>query len=124
MKDRKEYFRAYFQANKEKYNERQRRYYWTARGAKQLANLRISTIRAAILEKLGKKCKKCGFDDVRALQVDHINGGGKKHIASFSNNMRTYYKFVLKDTSGMFQILCANCNWIKRYANKECKNDK
>ena len=29
------------------------------------------------------------------------------------------YKLVLSDTTGRFQLLCANCNWIKRLEQKE-----
>lgn len=86
-------------------------------------NFRISEpyrrLRIKALEMLGNKCIKCGFSDVRALQIDHINGGGwdarKKGI--------TGYKLcgdVLKNPS-LYQCLCANCNWIKRYENHEVK---
>ena len=34
--------------------------------------------RRAILELLGGKCVQCAFSDYRALQVDHIDGGGYK----------------------------------------------
>ena len=69
---------------------------------------------------LGNKCVKCGFDDPRALQVDHINGGGKKDIRNNSGYMR--YRKIMNDPLAKehYQILCANCNWIKRHENKEC----
>src|SRR5690242_5812608 len=31
--------------------------------------------RILAMEILGSSCKRCGFSDIRALQVDHINGG-------------------------------------------------
>lgn len=71
-----------------------------------------------VLEVLGKICVRCGFDDNRALQIDHIHGGGSKHIKSTSWFIR--YKQVLNDPSD-FQLLCANCNWIKRAENKEVR---
>ena len=100
-----------------------KRYYISEKGQRRLLRNRCSVLKNKILEKLGKKCVKCGFSDWRALQIDHISGGGKKEIKSFKNNHRSYYNSVLKDTTGKYQILCANCNWIKRYENKECKND-
>lgn len=60
---------------------------------------------------LGNKCAKCGFDDWRALQVGHIEGKG--HTTGFQT-----YKAVIKDPS-KYQLLCANCNWIKRHEEKE-----
>ena len=34
--------------------------------------------RLLVLSKLGGKCCRCGFDDPRALQIDHVNGDGYK----------------------------------------------
>jgi hypothetical protein len=68
---------------------------------------------------LGDKCQKCGFADKRALQIDHIVGDGAKMrkegktIASLQD-----LKYVATHLK-QFQILCANCNWIKRSENKE-----
>ena len=83
----------------------------------------VPAIRQRILSRLGSKCNHCGFSDLRALQIDHINGGGKQHIASFNGNYRNYYKHVEQTDLSGFQALCANCNWIKRYEHKECPND-
>ena len=67
------------------------------------------------------KCTKCEFDDIRALTVDHIDGGGNKHIkeAKISGNL---YKWLIKNKyPPNFQILCMNCQFIKRHENKEWK---
>lgn len=73
--------------------------------------------RNKILLFLGNKCSRCGFDDPRALQIDHINGHGSKDRKNRGWSKR--YKDILcgKDTS--FQLLCANCNWIKRVEERE-----
>lgn len=76
-------------------------------------------VRQAILKKFGGKCVKCGFDDPRALQVDHINGGGQKEFKDLG--VRRYYKNILEDKEGRYQLLCANCNAIKRIEEKEIK---
>lgn len=68
---------------------------------------------------LGNKCVKCGFSDIRALQIDHVNGGGKKELKSLRGQWRNLYRMVLIDKTGKYQCLCANCNWIKRYENEE-----
>ena len=62
----------------------------------------------------GVKCSKCGFDDWRALQIDHISGGGNKNRL-IQNKLRD----DIKKHPQKYQVLCANCNWIKRYENKE-----
>lgn len=65
-----------------------------------------------------KACAKCGFENKLALQVDHKNGGGnKERKEKFNNNMPKFFKFYLSHPSlarKNLQILCANCNQIKR----------
>lgn len=73
--------------------------------------------RLEVIEKLGGKCSGCGFSDHRALQIDHVNGGGNKEYRKLGQ-VASWNK-MLKDTEGLYQLLCANCNWIKRYNNKE-----
>lgn len=79
-------------------------------------------MRKAVLEVLGNKCAKCGFSDSRALQIDHINGGGSKERKTTGTGSAYFYKTVLESfikKEQKYQLLCANCNWIKRYENKE-----
>ena len=75
------------------------------------------SLKLQIFALLGDKCRHCGFTDVRALQIDHRQGGGKKEIMAAKAYI-TYYRKVIKDLSP-YQLLCANCNWIKRWENKE-----
>jgi hypothetical protein len=82
--------------------------------------------RKKLIELMGGKCVKCNFSDWRALQIDHINGKGGKEIKEHQNNgtLSQYYKNIeLSFLAGLneYQLLCANCNWIKRSENKECK---
>jgi hypothetical protein len=80
-----------------------------------------SKLRQQVIEALGGKCRQCGFDDWRALQVDHINGGGTQHRRTYVSMYR-YYKDILASAqaqSGEYQLLCANCNQIKRYEEGE-----
>lgn len=76
--------------------------------------------RDLLFKLLGHKCVKCGFSDKRALQIDHIKGGGRKERISY--NTKEFHRIVLKSLKNKedkYQLLCANCNWIKRYENKE-----
>jgi predicted nucleic-acid-binding Zn-ribbon protein len=76
-------------------------------------------LRTKVLDRLGPSCKHCGFSDVRALQIDHIHGGGIKDIRSSSNIQRYTRILKMPEPNTFYQILCANCNWIKRHENNE-----
>jgi len=106
-----EYRRAWGKKNKLK-----------VRAAKILTGRRLRRkIRLAALSVLGGRCAKCGFSDERALQVDHKNGGGNSHRKQFKNQT-DYYKHIINGETEGLQVLCANCNTIKRVENKEYKN--
>lgn len=77
-------------------------------------------LRNSILDLLGRKCIRCGFDDLRALQIDHINGGGTKERKELGNQYNRY-RHILKMKGEGYQILCANCNRIKVHENHECR---
>jgi len=70
----------------------------------------------------GPKCIHCGYDkDIRALQLDHINGGGSKDRKSNRSTSKIVrrYKADLSQLKLIYQVLCANCNVIKKYENNE-----
>jgi hypothetical protein len=74
-------------------------------------------IKKKLFDRMGGQCIKCGFSDYRVLQVDHINGRGKK------DRLGTHqlYLHILKDNlwKEKYQLLCANCNQIKRWEKEE-----
>ena len=77
-------------------------------------------LRREVIVHFGGKCVHCGMDDWRALQVDHIEGGGRKRFTQTAHCSYAYYKELLKATPGVdYQLLCANCNQIKKYENGE-----
>ena len=73
------------------------------------------------------KCNYCGFDDPRALVIDHINDDGAEHRREISTggNGRGVGGSVLHlwltkhNYPDGFQVLCANCNTIKEHERKE-----
>lgn len=70
------------------------------------------------IEHLGSKCVNCGITDPRVLQIDHVSG----HLTGFGkgNNWMARHKKIISTIPGVeYQLLCANCNWIKRYENDE-----
>ena len=69
---------------------------------------------------LGGKCIHCGINDIRALELDHINGEGKKNRKfRRADTEYNYYKKNIDEAKNTLQVLCANHNKIKRYENKE-----
>lgn len=73
----------------------------------------------------GTKCCKCGFNDIRALSIDHINGGGNLHRRElFGKNAGGQFYNWLRNNGYPtgFQVLCMNCQFIKRHENKECSS--
>jgi hypothetical protein len=115
---------SYYQRNKERIDKAQLDYYRRMgfNSAAEYQNHLRATARLKVIEILGGKCRRCGFSDIRALQVDHVNGdgyGSQKHKGSpshWNNVLRE-----IKSGSTRYQLLCANCNWIKRNENGEYK---
>lgn len=77
--------------------------------------------RQRIIDALGGKCVRCGFSDVRALQIDHVNGNGAKERRQFKHYTSCRIMIYQKILNGSkeYQLLCANCNWIKRFEEGE-----
>ena len=121
--------RAYYKENREKRlasakksreNNKQRVQEYNTRYKRR----KREEIRAEILALLGECCVLCGYDtDIRALQVDHVNGGGGSERKRFSS-LEQYYRHILQTLcsgeTDKYQILCANCNAIKRIESGEC----
>jgi hypothetical protein len=65
-------------------------------------------------------CVKCGFSDIRALSIDHINGGGNKERKKLKIGGRPFYSYLkASNYPEGYQTLCMNCQWIKRVENNE-----
>lgn len=137
LPDRREYHKSWYQKNKIRLLERGKAY---RAGRKELELLRhqkyVAThpeylirhnynnrtrYRDILFSVLGERCIRCGFSDRRALQLDHLNGKGRKDYKSKGGGPY-YYKYYadhLEEAKQKLQVLCANCNWIKRHENKE-----
>lgn len=129
--------RDYYHANKEtilarerlkrrseKYKARRREHYH-----KNIHRFRAKTrehhrkkyleLKRAVLERLGGKCNQCGESRVPVLQIDHVHGNGCAERRAVSSAFR-FLRKVLTDETGSYQLLCCNCNWMKRHENNEC----
>ena len=77
-------------------------------------------LRDVVHAALGGKCTRCGFSNPAALQIDHVRGNGNAQNRHFgyTARLRRTLDSVLSG-EGKYQLLCANCNWIKRAENGE-----
>ena len=80
---------------------------------------RIAKQRDEILTLLGYKCVNCGFCDKRALAIDHKFGGGTKERNKIGGGYYSHVLKKIKNGSDEYQLLCFNCNQIKKVENNE-----
>jgi hypothetical protein len=132
-KHKKEYDHEYYLKNKRKYIEQGRE--WRKKNLERSrASSRIwqkkirDRYKIEIFQLLGMHCSNpnCPIPsdklDWRGLQIDHINGGGTKHRNHFGRDPIRYLKDIKKQVqegSRNYQLLCAYCNWMKRYERNE-----
>lgn len=94
------YDRARYHANLEETKAKQRAY--------------RQSIKRAVFSLLGDTCARCGYADLRALQLDHIvpmwKTGGRDRSA---DSLREWRRALIEPD--VFQILCANCHMIKTF---------
>lgn len=90
-------------------------------GGEKHYNWKGGFIRDRVLDLLGRECVKCGYcENVHALQIDHINGGGNVDRLDAGSSYKVYQRVL--DNPEKYQTLCANCNIIKKIENKEHGN--
>lgn len=123
--------RRYKERHPERVLESQRRYRKNNRAKSQAygrirERQRREDTRKKLLEAVGGKCNKCGFDDFRALHIDHVEGGGLREVRDdFKHNQIKFQKHVVKLVdSGKYQLLCANCNQIKEWERRRAGRKK
>jgi hypothetical protein len=84
-------------------------------------------VKEEIIRLLGGKCTNpynlfphpdwC--NDKACLQIDHVNGDGYKERKLYPYKVIRVILEKIQSGSKDYQLLCANCNWIKREKNKE-----
>ena len=72
-----------------------------------------------VLDHYGKMCAECGFSDLRALQIDHVNDNGAEERKALGGQKFSGWKFyewlIKQGLPDGYQTLCANCNNIKQW---------
>lgn len=111
--------RVFRENNREILREQSRAFY-------QKDKVRRASIKIKVLAHYGHgtaSCVRCGFDDIRALVLDHIvpicGDKNRKALGAY------LYSSLLRDgfPSG-YQTLCANCNLIKMFEGNEWTQGK
>lgn len=67
-------------------------------------------LRDRLFEGYGNKCACCSEPERDFLELDHIEGGGSKHFASFKSPVNLYREVILAGFPPIYRLLCANCN--------------
>ena len=82
------------------------------------ARIKRAEIKYAVLSHYGGgtcACVKCGYDDIRALSIDHIEGNGATHKKQARYG--SIYPWLSENSFPEgFQTLCMNCQWVKKFA--------
>lgn len=74
------------------------------------------SLRVTVMKSYGGKCASCGFDDIKALALDHVNDDGAAERKKWKGKMDFFYKKIVDDNfPDTYQVLCANCNAIKEW---------
>jgi len=87
--------------------------------AREYVRAYVKRLHAAVFALLGEQCVRCGFSDKRALQIDHICGGGSQEHNSLHTEGIMRKILNMSHPENQYQILCANCNWIKKDERNE-----
>ena len=89
---------------------------------RRYAHGRRTAIKLEALERYGKVCAKCGFDDPRALQIDHVeNNGAEERKRLGGSGFAGWQFYTWLKAQGWpegYQTLCANHNIIKYFESK------
>jgi hypothetical protein len=117
----REYCREYgkndYKLNKQKYIDRQKRYF--QKDPEHFRKIRKDSYRRRRMEALIKYggdipcCACCGDSHYEFLTIDHINNDGASHRKSLKDPNRIVYWLKINNYPSGFQVLCHNCNLAK-----------
>ena len=89
--------------NKNDYHLRKKRSYWDKK--------------IKLIKKLGGKCKICGNDDIRVLDINHINPEKKKRPKNLSYTWQRRLKEWAENEKNL-ELLCSNCHRIHTWEQR------
>ncbi len=80
---------------------------------RQARDYRFRTKMEALDQYGGPACTSCGMAEADVLEIDHIDGGGRKHRREVSGGRggHTFYQWLKRnDYPAGFRVLCPTCN--------------
>ena len=110
-------YQKWYDQNKEhirKYKREQMRKYRAANPEKYRAQSRKAKakLKDAVFDLYGRACSICGYNDIRALTLDHIKNNGAEERKRIGE--RGIYRRALEHHPDEYRTLCMNCQFIKR----------
>ena len=115
------YMREYYKENSNKIKKRNKNYKVTHREIiRKRERERKRNYRITVLDHYSNgimKCKYCSENRIECLQIDHIEGMGNEQRKKYGlKSSSMFFKWLIDNNFPKgFQVLCANCNWYKRF---------
>jgi hypothetical protein len=74
---------------------------------------RRKMLRDEMIVAYGSACDCCGENELCFLQLDHVNGNGRKHREQFHGLSTELFGALKREgwPKDGYRLLCANCNW-------------
>lgn len=72
-------------------------------------------LRAEVLALLGgdvPRCVRCGCDDRRLLEINHVHGGGRQEHLQRASGSDGFYRDILAHGRTDLELLCRPCNHV------------
>jgi len=122
------YRRKYYQENKKRETLLRAKWYAENKEHKRARDkVVVDSLGMRALIILGGRCARCGYNaNNNALHIDHVHGDGsreRKTVMTSKTLRRKIAQGEIVDLSP-YQLLCANCNNIKRIENNEFARPK
>jgi hypothetical protein len=109
------YGKAYRETHREEIRAKSKKYHIDNRDRiNTVWRLKNAQVRIEVLEHYGNKCACCGESTREFLAIDHIRGGGHRHLKTLKR-ATIYYWLKQNNYPDGFQILCHNCNCAKGF---------
>ncbi len=104
-KDRSEYLKKYYIENRISYLEKRR--------------IATHELKQLVLKYYGNgvvACVLCGYNNIDALSIDHIDGSGAKHRREnrYLAGRKIYGWLIKNNFPDGYRTLCMNCQWVER----------
>lgn len=69
-------------------------------------------LRKEVLEFFGGKCVYCDCDETKALEINHVNGGGRKAATNRVGTAQYYLNILKGRVEEELELTCRVCNSV------------